>query len=97
MTPDCQSPKLEASLFSSRNFNSHGPAEARQSFAARHLQLHTDDAVAGARLTRSGETQDAYCWLCGEESQTVAHLLRCTASGEDSVTVCCGSYALTTP
>lgn len=49
--------------------------DAKKSVAARYLQLKSGHAVTGAHLLRIGKAQDAQCWWCGENSQTVAHLL----------------------
>ena len=49
--------------------------DAKKSVAARYWQLKSGHAVTGAHLLRIGKAQDAQCWWCGENSQTVAHLL----------------------
>lgn len=49
--------------------------DARKSVAARYLQLKSGHAVTGTHLLRIGKVQDAQCWWCGGNSQTVAHLL----------------------
>jgi hypothetical protein len=53
-------------------------ANAKNSTAARYLQLKSGHAVTGAHLLRIGKVKDAQCWWCGKSSQTAAHLLlRC--------------------
>jgi hypothetical protein len=53
-------------------------AKAKNSVAARYLQLKSGHAITGAHLLRIGKVEDAQCWWCGGSSQTVAHLLlRC--------------------
>lgn len=49
--------------------------DARESVAARYLQLKSGHAVTAAHLLRIGKVQHARCWWCGRSSQTVAHLL----------------------
>jgi hypothetical protein len=49
--------------------------DAKKSVAARYLQLKSGHAFIGVHLLRIGEAQDARCWLCGHNRQTVAHLM----------------------
>jgi hypothetical protein len=49
--------------------------DAKKSVAARYLQLKSGHAVIGVHLLRIGEAQDARCWWCGHNRQTVAHLM----------------------
>jgi hypothetical protein len=49
--------------------------DAKKSIAARYLQLKSGHAITGAHLLRIGKVQNAQCWWCGGNSQTVSHLL----------------------
>jgi hypothetical protein len=49
--------------------------DAKISIAARYLQLKSGHAITGAHLLRIGKVQNAQCWWCGGNSQTVSHLL----------------------
>lgn len=49
--------------------------DASKSVAARHLQLKSGHAITGSHLLRIDQVQDAQCWWCGANSQTVSHLL----------------------
>ena len=49
--------------------------DAKKSIAARYLQLKSGHAITGAHLFRIGKVQNAQCWWCGRNSQTVSHLL----------------------
>lgn len=52
--------------------------DAKESVAARYLQLKSGHAVTGVHLLRIGKAQDAHCWWCGVIVQSVTHrLLRC--------------------
>lgn len=50
-------------------------ADTKQSVAARYLQLKSGHAITGVHLLRIGKVQDATCWWCRADSQTVAHLM----------------------
>lgn len=50
-------------------------ADTKKSFAARYLQLKSGHAITGVHLLRIGKVQDATCWWCRADSQTVAHLM----------------------
>jgi hypothetical protein len=49
--------------------------DAKKSVAARYLQLKSGHAVTGVHLSRINKVQDARCWWCGGNRQTVAHLM----------------------
>jgi hypothetical protein len=50
-------------------------ADTKKSAAARYLQLKSGHAITGVHLLRIGKVQDATCWWCRADSQTVAHLM----------------------
>jgi hypothetical protein len=50
-------------------------ADTKKSVAARYLQLKSGHAITGVHLLRIGKVQDATCWWCRADSQTVAHLM----------------------
>jgi hypothetical protein len=49
--------------------------DARKSVAARYLQLKSGHAITATHLMRIRKAEDARCWWCSSNRQTVAHLL----------------------